>query len=160
LEENSGLKSGVDFYVGYSSERIVPGDANLGNTTKVISGENPEALKKIKELYEDISALKLHCAPSIEIAESSKLLENIQRDVNIALMNEFAQIMETMNLSIHEVLAASNTKWNFLPFTPGLVGGHCIPEDPYYLIYQADKSGGIHNLISCARQTRNASDCL
>lgn len=153
LEEQSGLKSGLDFFVGYSSERIVPGDTHSKNTTKVISGQNAEALKRIKALYEDISSLKLHCAPSIEVAESSKLLENIQRDVNIALMNEFAQIMETMNLSIHDVLDAAKTKWNFLPFTAGLVGGHCIPEDPYYLIYQANKSGGVHSLISCARQT-------
>lgn len=155
LEEISGLKSGVDFFVGYSSERIVPGDPshNLSNMTKVISGQNEESLEKIKELYEQVFALKLHCAPSMEVAESSKLLENIQRDVNIALMNEFAQIMDKMGLSIHDVLEAAKTKWNFLPFTPGLVGGHCIPEDPHYLIYQANKLGAISNLISCARQT-------
>jgi len=155
LEQDSGLESGKDFFVGYSSERIVPGDEtnNLMNTTKVISGQNKEALDKIKQLYEHDFGWKIHCAPSVEVAESSKLLENIQRDVNIALMNEFAQIMEKMHLSINDVLEASKTKWNFLPFTPGLVGGHCIPEDPYYLIYQANKAGGIHNLITCARQT-------
>jgi UDP-N-acetyl-D-galactosamine dehydrogenase len=155
LEELSGLKSGTDFFVGYSSERIVPGDNthNLSNMYKVISGQNPEALKRIKDLYEQIVPLRLHCAPSLEVAESSKLLENIQRDVNIALMNEYAQVMEKIGVSLHDVLEASGTKWNFLPFKPGLVGGHCIPEDPYYLIYQASKVGALTNLISCARQT-------
>jgi len=155
LEQQSGLKSGSDFYVGYSPERIVPGDSsrNASNTTKVISGQNKEALEKIKKLYEHVFTLNLHSAPSMEVAESSKLLENIQRDVNIALMNEFAQIMDKMGLSIHDVLDSAKTKWNFLPFTPGLVGGHCIPEDPYYLIYQANKLGAIPTLVSCARQT-------
>lgn len=154
LEEMSGLTSGIDFFVGYSSERIVPGDSshNLSNMYKVISGENEASLEKVKHLYEKIVPLRLHCAPSLEVAESSKLLENIQRDVNIALMNEYAQIMEKMGISIHDVLEAACTKWNFLPFKPGLVGGHCIPEDPYYLIYQANKVGGAVNLISCSRQ--------
>lgn len=154
LEEHSGLKSGKDFFVGYSSERIVPGDVELNslNNTKVIAGQNDETLKRIKALYQQVYSIQLHCASSLEVAEASKLLENIQRDVNIALMNEFAQIMDKMNISIHEVIDAAKTKWNFLPFMPGLVGGHCIPEDPYYLMYQADKSGAIHNLISCARQ--------
>jgi UDP-N-acetyl-D-galactosamine dehydrogenase len=155
LEEGSGLKSNVDFYVGYSSERIVPGDMshNYSNMTKVISGQSEEALQKIGDFYQSIFTLNLHYAPSIEVAEASKLLENIQRDVNIALMNEFTQIMGKMNISIYDVLEAANTKWNFLPFTPGLVGGHCIPEDPYYLIYQANKLGVPPNLISSARQT-------
>lgn len=154
LQEKSGLVSGEDFFVGYSSERITPGDEqhSLIKNTKVISGQNKEALDKIEALYQTISGLKLYCAPSLEVAESSKLLENIQRNVNIALMNEFAQIMNGMNISIHEVLETANTKWNFLPFTPGLVGGHCIPEDPYYLIYQADKSDSLHGLISHACQ--------
>lgn len=154
LENMSGLKSGEDFYVGYSSERIVPGDSshNLSNMYKVISGQNEKSLEKVKHLYEKIVSLRLHAAPSLEVAESSKLLENIQRDVNIALMNEYAQVMEKMEIPFHEVLEAASTKWNFLPFKPGLVGGHCIPEDPYYLIYQANKVGGLVNLISSARQ--------
>ncbi len=154
LEQKSKLKCGDDFYAGYSSERIVPGDSvhNFSNIYKVISGQNGEALEKIMALYQKVFARNLHCAPSMEVAEASKLLENIQRDVNIALMNEFAQMMEKMGISIHDVLDAAKTKWNFLPFKPGLVGGHCIPEDPYYLIYQANKLGGYPNLISCARQ--------
>lgn len=155
LEEISGLHSGRDFYVGYSSERIDPGNENqnLSNIYKVISGQNKQALSKIENLYSKIYKGRLHCAPTMEVAESSKLLENIQRDVNIALMNEYAQILHKMDVSIHDVLQACATKWNFLPFKPGLVGGHCIPEDPYYLIYQANKQGAIHNLVSCARQT-------
>jgi len=154
LEEKSKLKCGVDFFVGYSSERIVPGDSehNFSNIYKVISGQNDVALEKIMELYQKVFARNIHCAPSMEVAESSKLLENIQRDVNIALMNEYAQMMEKMGISFHDVLDAAKTKWNFLPFKPGLVGGHCIPEDPYYLIYQANKSGGFPNLVGCARQ--------
>lgn len=154
LENETGLKSGIDFYTGYSSERINPGDElhNLSNMYKVISGQNDIALKKITELYEQIFESKLFCASSLEVAESSKLLENIQRDVNIALMNEFAQVMGKMGISFNEVLAAASTKWNFLPFKPGLVGGHCIPEDPYYLIYQANKFGGSTNLIGEARR--------
>lgn len=154
LEEDSGFKSGIDFYIGYSSERIVPGDSshNLSNMFKVISGQNDVALQKIKELYEQIFKTKLFCASSLEVAEASKLLENIQRDVNIALMNEFAQVMEKMGVSFTEVHEAASTKWNFLPFKAGLVGGHCIPEDPYYLIYQASKFAGLTNLISEARR--------
>ena len=155
LKEVSGLKGEYDFYVGYSSERIDPGNENqnLSNIYKVISGENKQALSKIENLYNKIYKGRLHCAPNMEVAESSKLLENIQRDVNIALMNEYAQILYKMDISIHDVLQACATKWNFLPFKPGLVGGHCIPEDPYYLIYQANKQGATHNLVSSARQT-------
>lgn len=155
LEQYSKLESGTDFYVGYSPERIVPGDSshNASNMTKVISGQNNKALEKIKKLYEQVFTLNVHCSPSMEVAESSKLLENIQRDVNIALMNEFSQIINKLGISFYDVLEAAKTKWNFLPFTPGLVGGHCIPEDPYYLIYQANKLGALPNLVSCARQT-------
>ncbi len=154
LEKESGLKSGTDFFIGYSSERINPGDEihNASNTYKVISGQNDTAVKKITELYEQIFVGKVFCASSLEVAESSKLLENIQRDVNIALMNEFAQVMGKAGISFSDVLAAASTKWNFIPFKPGLVGGHCIPEDPYYLIYQANKFGGLTNLISEARR--------
>lgn len=156
LEQRSELISGQDYFVGYSSERIVPGDKQLTlltTATKVISGQNADALNKIKELYQHLPGLKLHCAPSLEVAEASKLLENIQRNVNIALMNEYSQIMENMGISFYDVYEAAKTKQNFLPFTPGLVGGHCIPEDPHYLIYQANKSDCTHNLISCACQT-------
>ncbi|WP_133136646.1 nucleotide sugar dehydrogenase [Legionella rowbothamii] len=156
LNKNSGLISGTDFLVGYTSERIVPGDKRLTQLTtsvRVISGQNEEALRKIEQLYQLIPEIKVHSAPSLEIAESSKLLENIQRSVNISLMNEFAQIMDKLNIPFHDVLAAAKTKSNFHPYTPGLVGGHCIPEDPYYLIHQASTSDCIHNLISCACQT-------
>lgn len=156
LNQNSGLINDIDFFVGYSSERIVPGDeklTTLTTATKVVSGESEAALKKIVGLYQNLPGLKIHCATSLEVAESSKLLENIQRNVNIALMNEFAQIMNKMGVSIYEVLDAAKTKQNFVPFTPGLVGGHCIPEDPYYLLYQANKTDSVSNLIQCACQT-------
>lgn len=155
LEQLTGLKCGDDFHVGYSSERIVPGDAThtLANSIKVISGYNDEALHKIKELYQKALGDRLFCAANIETAEASKLLENIQRDVNIALMNEYAQIMDKIGVSMHDVLDAASTKWNFVPFKPGLVGGHCIPIDPYYLIYQANKLGVPSHVISSARQT-------
>ena len=154
LEQESGLKSGSEFYVGFSPERVVPGDAKHGleKDVKVISGQNELALQKIKQLYEQTRSIKLYCAPSMKVAESCKLLENIQRDVNIALMNEYASIMGQMGIAMHDVLNAANTKWNFLSFKPGLVGGHCIPLDPYYLIYQANKYGARTNLISTARE--------
>ncbi len=153
LEQQSGLKSGIDFYVGYSPERIVPGskDHLLEKETKVISAQNKKALSKIKALYQNFS-IELYEAPTIRVAEASKLLENIQRDVNIALMNEYAQIMYKMNISFHEVMQAATTKWNFIPFKPGLVGGHCISVDPYYLIYQAQQWGARVDLISQARK--------
>ncbi|WP_133131247.1 nucleotide sugar dehydrogenase [Legionella yabuuchiae] len=154
LEEQSRLKSGIDFYVGYSPERIVPGDPEyrIETVTKVISGQNKKALNKIKKLYEKAFPVKPYIAPSIKVAEACKLLENIQRDVNIALMNEYAQVMSAMDISIYDVLDAANTKWNFLPFKPGFVGGHCIPLDPYYLIYQAHQYAINPNLIETARQ--------
>lgn len=153
LEEQSGLQSGIDFYVGYSPERVVPGSKEYGLDTivKIISGQNSEALAKVKNLYQ-LALSELYCAPTIKVAEASKILENIQRDVNIALMNEYAQIMNKMDISIHEVLLAANTKWNFLPFKPGLVGGHCISVDPLYLTYQANKYKAKSNLIAQARQ--------
>ncbi len=156
LNARSGLTSGTDFFVGYASERIVPGDEHLtqlNTSVRVISGQNEQALKKVEQFYQSIPGIKLHSASSLEVAESSKLLENIQRSVNISLMNEFAQIMDKLEIPFHDVLEAAKTKSNFHPYTPGLVGGHCIPEDPYYLIYQASTSDCIHNLISCAYQT-------
>jgi len=154
LERESRLKSGYEFYVGYSPERFIPGSVEhgLNMDVKVISAQNEQALTRVKELYEQGGFVRLYSVPSIKIAEACKLLENIQRDVNIALMNEYAAVMSAMDISIHDVLAAAKTKWNFLSFKPGLVGGHCISVDPYYLIYQANKYGVSTNLISTARQ--------
>jgi UDP-N-acetyl-D-galactosamine dehydrogenase len=154
LESESKLKSGMDFYLAYSPERIVPGDKEHSNTSvsKIISGQNSQALSKTKELFKQAKLTSLVCAKNIKIAEASKLLENIQRDVNIALMNEYAQIMQAMGLCIHDVLEVAKTKWNFIPFSPGFVGGHCIPVDPYYLIYKANQVGTEPRLISCARK--------
>lgn len=153
LEQQSNLKSGIDFYVAYSPERIVFGDAEYGldKDIKVISAQNKKALGKIIKLYRYLSC-ELHCASSIRVAEASKLLENIQRDVNIALMNEYTQIMNKMDISMQDVLLTAKTKWNFAPYKPGLVGGHCIPMDPYYLIYQANKYKASSELITKARQ--------
>ncbi len=153
MEEECGLQSGRDFFVGYSSDRSVVGDSkhDIDQEVNVVAGENEEVLTKIKKLYEK-AGLKTYCAPSIKIAEASKLIESIQRDLNIALMNEYAQIMEKMNIPIHEVLKAARTKWNFLPFRPGLVGGLGIPVDPYFLIYRANGFGINPNLISISRQ--------
>lgn len=153
LNKTSGLINAKDYHVGYSSERIIPGDEEKTQLTadiKVISGENEEAFSRVHALYSHIPGLLLHKASSLEVAESSKLLENIQRNVNIALMNEFANIMENMDIPFHDVLEAAKTKSNFAHFKPGLVGGHCIPEDPYYLIYRAGKYDCTANLISCA----------
>lgn len=152
LEEESGLKSGVDFYVGYSPERVIPGNNEhpIEQEVKVISGQNKQALEKISALYQHLTT-DLFEAPTIKVAEASKLLENIQRDVNIALMNEYAQIMDKMGISIHDVLRTAYTKWNFIQFKPGFVGGHCIPVDPYYLTHQAKKFRAKTDLISQAR---------
>ncbi len=154
LARESGLKSGCEFYVGYSPERVIPGNVEhgLAKDAKIISAENEPALKRVRELYEQGGFTNLYPVPTMKIAEASKLLENIQRDVNIALMNEYASVMSAMGIPIHDVLTAAKTKWNFLPFKPGLVGGHCIPVDPYYLIYQANKYGVSTNLISSSRQ--------
>lgn len=154
LEQVSQLKSGVDFYVGYSPERIVPGDEahDIVNTPKIIAGQDSVALKIIEEAYALFVDSKLVSVSCIKAAEAAKVLENIQRDVNIALMNEYTTVMDRLNVSMSEVLMAAGTKWNFLPFRPGLVGGHCISVDPYYLIY---KARGLHvdtDLINSARK--------
>lgn len=139
LEEISGLRCGKDFKVGYSPERINPGDRKhtLANTQKIVSGCDAEALQRIGEVYALVVDAGLHYAPCIKVAESAKIIENIQRDVNIALMNELSIILGRMGINTYDVLAAAETKWNFLPFKPGLVGGHCIGVDPYYLVYKA-----------------------
>lgn len=140
LEEISGLKAGVDFKLGYSPERINPGDTQhrLDNTVKIVSGCDTEALDEITKVYELAVDAGVHRASSIKVAEAAKIIENTQRDVNIALMNELSIIFSRMGLNTYEVLEAAGTKWNFLKFSPGLVGGHCIGVDPYYLVRKAE----------------------
>lgn len=139
LEEVSGLKAGVDFKVGYSPERINPGDKNhtLTNTMKIVSGCDAEALDTIAKVYELVIQPGVHRAPNIKVAEAAKIIENTQRDVNIALMNELSIIFSRIGINTFDVLEAAGTKWNFLKFYPGLVGGHCIGVDPYYLVHKA-----------------------
>ena len=139
LEEMSGLKAGIDFKVGFSPERINPGDKEhtITTITKVVSGNDEEALDNIAKTYEIIVKAGVHRAPTIKVAEAAKIIENTQRDVNIALMNELSIIFNRMGINTFDVLEAAGTKWNFLRFYPGLVGGHCIGVDPYYLVYKA-----------------------
>jgi nucleotide sugar dehydrogenase len=143
IEESTGMKLNKDFYVGYSPERINPGDMEhtLTNIVKVISGSNKFASNIINKLYDDIILAGTYIAPSIRIAEAAKVIENTQRDLNIALVNELSKIFTILNIDTSEVLKAAGTKWNFLNFQPGLVGGHCIGVDPYYLTYKAQ----LHN---------------
>lgn len=140
LEKNSGLKAGRDFKFGYSPERINPGDKmhTLQNTVKIVSGCDDGAVKEIYKVYEAVvTEAHLHVAPCIKVAEAAKIIENTQRDVNIALMNELSIIFDRMGINTYDVLEAAGTKWNFLHFSPGLVGGHCIGVDPYYLVHKA-----------------------
>ena len=143
LEKYSGLKFNKDFFCGYSPERINPGDKinTISTIKKVTSGSTPEIGEKINNLYKSIITAGTHLAPSIKVAEASKAIENAQRDVNISFVNELALIFDRMNIDTDEVLAAANTKWNFLPFKPGLVGGHCISVDPYSLAHKAESLG-------------------
>jgi UDP-N-acetyl-D-glucosamine/UDP-N-acetyl-D-galactosamine dehydrogenase len=143
LESGSGLACGKDFYLGYSPERINPGDREhtIDKITKVVSGQTPEVLDRVADLYNAITSGGVFRAASIKAAEAAKVIENAQRDINIAFMNEIAQIFGAMDLSVWDVLAAARTKWNFLPFSPGLVGGHCIGVDPYYLSHRAEALG-------------------
>jgi UDP-N-acetyl-D-glucosamine/UDP-N-acetyl-D-galactosamine dehydrogenase len=154
LEKQSQLKCDRDFFVGYSPERIVPGNKKLNSlkNPKIIAGNTKESLAKVRNFLTNANYTNLVPTTTIESAEAAKLLENIQRDINIALMNEYSMIMESMGIPFHEVLSAAKTKWNFLPFKPGLVGGHCIPVDPYYLIHKASQFNCNTNLINCARQ--------
>ncbi|MDM8557749.1 nucleotide sugar dehydrogenase [Candidatus Parabeggiatoa sp. HSG14] len=153
LERYSGLCCGVDFSIGYSPERINPGDKahNFTNVIKVVSGLNKQTLDIVASVYKSVVTAGVHCAPSIKIAEAAKVIENTQRDVNIALMNELAMIFNRMDIDTSDVLAAAGTKWNFLPFTPGLVGGHCIGVDPYYLSHKAEQLGYTPQIIPAAR---------
>lgn len=139
LEKLSGLKAGTGFKYGYSPERINPGDKihTLQNTVKIISGCDEESVRNIYEVYSLVVKAGLHIAPSIKVAEAAKIIENTQRDVNIALMNELSIIFDRMGINTYDVLEAAGTKWNFLHFSPGLVGGHCIGVDPYYLVHKA-----------------------
>ena len=157
LEEVSGLEFNKDFFCGYSPERINPGDKErtLTKILKITSGSNPETAKVVDDLYKTIIKAGTYMASSIKVAEAAKVIENTQRDVNIALVNELALIFDTMGISSKEVLDAAGTKWNFLPFKPGLVGGHCIGVDPYYLTYKAEKMGYKPNLILSSRQINN-----
>ena len=154
LEEESGLKCGVDFKVGYSPERINPGDKlhRLENIKKIVSGMDAETLDEVAKVYELVIEAGVHRAGSIKVAEAAKVVENSQRDINIAFINELAMAFDKMGIDTSEVIDAMNTKWNALGFRPGLVGGHCIGVDPYYFIYEAEKLGYHSRLISSGRQ--------
>ncbi|HVG13740.1 MAG TPA: nucleotide sugar dehydrogenase [Chitinophagaceae bacterium] len=153
IERLSGLKHGVDFKSGYSPERINPGDKQhtLSNIVKVVSGCDDESLDTIAKVYELVVKAGVHRASSIKVAEAAKIIENTQRDLNIALMNELSIIFDKMNINTYEVLEAAGTKWNFLKFFPGLVGGHCIGVDPYYLTYKASELGYNSRVILAGR---------
>ena len=153
LEQRSGAVCGTDFFLGYSPERINPGDREhtIERITKVVSGQTPEVLDKVADLYGAVTSGGTFRAASIKAAEAAKVIENAQRDINIAFMNEIAQIFGKMDLSVWDVLAAARTKWNFLPFTPGLVGGHCIGVDPYYLAHRAEELGHDPRVILSGR---------
>lgn len=158
LERCSGLVFNRDFYAGYSPERINPGDKahRVSTIKKVTSGSTPEIAKLVDELYQQIIVAGTHRAPSIRVAEAAKVIENTQRDVNIALINELALIFNKMNIDTEAVLVAAGTKWNFLPFRPGLVGGHCIGVDPYYLTHKAQSIGYHPEIILAGRRLNDA----
>ena len=154
LEKISGLKFNEDFYCGYSPERINPGDKEhtVTKILKVTSGSTPEIAKYIDDLYKSVITAGTHLAPSIKVAEAAKVIENAQRDINIAFVNELALIFDKLGIDTHDVLKAAGTKWNFLPFKPGLVGGHCIGVDPYYLTYKAKEVGYHPEVILAGRR--------
>jgi UDP-N-acetyl-D-galactosamine dehydrogenase len=154
LEEESGLKNGIDFKVGYSPERINPGDKvhTLKKIIKIVSGQDKESLREIAKVYELVIEAGVYKASSIRVAEAAKVVENSQRDINIAFMNELAMVFDRMNIDTNEVIEAMNTKWNALGFTPGLVGGHCIGVDPYYFVYEAERLGYHSQIILSGRK--------
>jgi UDP-N-acetyl-D-galactosamine dehydrogenase len=158
LEQASGLRFNVDFFVGYSPERINPGDRQrrLPDIPKVTSGSTPEAADFVDALYRGIITAGTHKAPSLKVAEAAKVIENTQRDANIALVNEFALICQRLGIDTTQVLEAAGTKWNFLPFRPGLVGGHCIGVDPYYLIQKAQAAGYYPDVLLACRRINDA----
>jgi UDP-N-acetyl-D-galactosamine dehydrogenase len=158
LERISGLQFNVDFFAGYSPERINPGDKEhtVEKILKVTSGSTPEIGIKVNELYKSVITAGTHLAPSIKVAEAAKVIENSQRDINIAFVNELAKIFNLMNIDTHAVLEAASTKWNFLPFKPGLVGGHCIGVDPYYLAQRAQEFGYHPEIILAGRRLNDS----
>jgi len=154
LEKESGLKWKKDFFVGYSPERINPGDKehSLEKVVKVVSGDTPETATKVSEVYGTVCKAGVHVAPNIKTAEAAKVIENTQRDLNIALINELSLIFHRMGIDTNDVLAAAGTKWNFLNFKPGLVGGHCIGVDPFYLVHKAEELGYHPQVIAAGRR--------
>ena len=154
LERESGLKFNVDFFAGYSPERINPGDKErtVKKILKITSGSTPEVAEQVDQLYRSVITAGTHKAPSIKVAEAAKVIENSQRDINIAFVNELAKIFNRLNIDTHAVLEAAGTKWNFLPFKPGLVGGHCIGVDPYYLAQKAQETGYHPEIILAGRR--------
>ncbi len=158
LEKVSGLVFNQDFYAGYSPERINPGDKShtVEKILKVTSGSTPEIGKKIDNLYASVIEAGTHLAPTIKVAEAAKVIENSQRDINIAFVNELSKIFGLMNINTHDVLEAAGTKWNFLPFKPGLVGGHCIGVDPYYLAQKAQEYGYHPEIILAGRRLNDS----
>ncbi len=157
LEQYSGLKCGVDFFVGYSPERINPGDKEHTFTKirKIVSGQTPEVLEVVASVYASVVEAGVYKASSIKVAEAAKVIENTQRDLNIAFVNELAMIFHRLDIDTKEVLAAAGTKWNFLPFRPGLVGGHCIGVDPYYLTHKAEEVGYHPQVILAGRRVND-----
>ncbi|QBZ97858.1 nucleotide sugar dehydrogenase [Flavobacterium sangjuense] len=158
LEKVSGLKFNVDFFAGYSPERINPGDKEhtVEKILKVTSGSTPEIGQKVNDLYKSVITAGTHLAPSIKVAEAAKVIENSQRDINIAFVNELAKIFNLLEIDTHSVLEAAGTKWNFLPFKPGLVGGHCIGVDPYYLAQKAQEKGYHPEIILAGRRLNDS----
>ena len=158
LEKTSGLKFNVDFFAGYSPERINPGDKEhtVEKILKVTSGSTSKIGHKVDELYKSVITAGTHLAPSIKVAKAAKVIENSQRDINIAFVNELAKIFNLMNIDIHAVLEAAGTKWNFLPFKPGLVGGHCVGVDPYYLAQKAQELGYHPEIILAGRRLNDS----
>lgn len=157
LEQESGLKNGVDFSIGYSPERINPGDRRhrLQNVVKVVSAQDDKTLEIIASTYGAVVPAGIHRAPSIKVAEAAKVIENTQRDLNVALINELAVIFRLLDIDTSDVLDAAGTKWNFLPFRPGLVGGHCIGVDPYYLTYRAARAGHHPEVVLAGRRVND-----
>jgi UDP-N-acetyl-D-galactosamine dehydrogenase len=157
LEQCSGLKINRDFFVGYSPERINPGDKSrpLSSITKVVAGSTSEVADFLVSVYETIITAGIHRAPNIKVAEAAKIIENTQRDLNIAFMNELAVLFDKLDIRMKDVLDAANTKWNFLDFNPGLVGGHCISVDPYYLLHKAQEVGFYPEVIWAGRRANN-----
>lgn len=154
LTRSSGLTLNKDYFIAYSPERINPGDKvnTLQTIVKVVAGSTPETAERVNQIYQRIIPAGTHIAPTIQVAEAAKAIENTQRDINIAFMNELSMMFHEMDIDVLDVIAAASTKWNFLPFKPGLVGGHCIGVDPYYLIHQSQQRGYFPQLITTARR--------